>query len=145
MKQYYYSEEDNKKGPFSLKDFENINITNDTLIWYEGLNDWTPAKDLEEFASVLAVKPPPVPTEKAKHSATEPSTGKPQPENKIGSQGWIIAGFVFSVLGGYIGIIMGFNYAFGKYDKKTKRLGWIMVAVGFVGVTIWKLVNQSIH
>ncbi len=134
-----------KKGPFSLKDFENINITKDTLIWSEGFSAWTPAKDLEEFASVLAVKPPPVPTEKVNSSTTEPSRGNLQSENKTASQGWRIAGFVFSVLGGYIGVIMGFNYAFGKYDKKTKRLGWLMVVIGFIAGTMWKLIIKSMN
>ena len=51
---------------------------------------------------------------------------------KEASQIWIIAGFVFSILGGYGGLILGSNYAFGRYDGETKTLGWIMMGVGFL-------------
>ena len=55
MKQYYYSEEGEKKGPFPLSDFQNINITSETLIWSEGFSVWTRAKDLEEFVPILSM------------------------------------------------------------------------------------------
>lgn len=61
MKQYYYSEEGEKKGPFPLSDFQNINITSETLIWSEGFSVWTRAKDLEEFVPILSMKPPTLP------------------------------------------------------------------------------------
>jgi hypothetical protein len=57
---------------------------------------------------------------------------------KKASQGWIIAGFIFSFLGGYLGIAIGFNYAFGNYRKETKGLGWIMGIIGIFSLVIWK-------
>ena len=60
---------------------------------------------------------------------------------KEASQGWIIAGFIFSILGGYGGIIVGANYAFGNYKKETKVLGWVMLILGIFSRAIW----QSSH
>ena len=56
---------------------------------------------------------------------------------KEASQGWIIAGFIFSILGGYGGIILGGNYAFGNYKKDTKALGWAMLILGVIFRGIW--------
>ena len=57
---------------------------------------------------------------------------------KKASLGWIIAGFIFSFLGGWGGIAIGLNYAFGKYEKETKTLGWVMAIIGFFSMAIWK-------
>ena len=50
-----------------------------------------------------------------------------QPVLKEGSRGWIIAGFILTILGGALGLVIGFNYAFGYYNKRTKKLGWAMI------------------
>ena len=47
----------------------------------------------------------------------------------------MILGFIFVLLGGYMGIAFGFNYAFGNYTKGTKRLGWIMIILGFFSIS----------
>ena len=60
---------------------------------------------------------------------------------KEASQGWIIAGFIFSILGGFGGMIVGANYAFGNYKKETKVIGWVMLVLGIFSRAIW----QSSH
>ncbi len=57
---------------------------------------------------------------------------------KEASQGWIIAGFIFSILGGWGGIALGSNYAFGNYKKDTKVIGWVMLILGVISMGIWK-------
>jgi curved DNA-binding protein CbpA len=61
--------------------------------------------------------------------------------HKEASQGWIIAGFVFAILGGWGGIAVGANYAFGNYKKGTKIIGWVMLIIGAISRGIW----QSSH
>ena len=51
---------------------------------------------------------------------------------KEASQGWIIAGFVFSILGGYGGLALGANYAFGRYDDETNKKGLIMIGLSLI-------------
>jgi hypothetical protein len=53
MKKYYYSDGIDKFGPVSFDELKQKNITNDTLIWFQGLDKWTPAKNLEEIKPIL--------------------------------------------------------------------------------------------
>ena len=58
---YFYLKNDEKVGPISLEDLSAAEINKDTLIWYEGIEDWTPMSEIEELKSVLEIKPPPIP------------------------------------------------------------------------------------
>ena len=60
MKKYFYSDGKEKHGPLSLDELKQGNITKDTLIWFAGLDDWTPAGELDEMKSILELQPPPI-------------------------------------------------------------------------------------
>lgn len=60
MKKYYYSDGIEKYGPLSLDELSQKHITPDTLIWFQGLDKWTPAKHLEEMKPLLKLVSPPV-------------------------------------------------------------------------------------
>lgn len=60
VKKYFYSQGNENHGPFSLDEMKNKNIKKETLIWYEGLTDWTPAGDLHGFVEILEKCPPPI-------------------------------------------------------------------------------------
>lgn len=60
MKKYFYSDEKEKKGPFSFEELKNKEINSDTLIWFEGLTDWTAAKYILELEEILQLSPPPI-------------------------------------------------------------------------------------
>ena len=152
MKNYFYSNDNQKNGPYTFEELKNENIKQETLIWYEGLDDWTKASDLNEMIPILELIPPSFSELKEERSDliekteinNEEEEKKQIPKNveipglKKASQGWIIAGFIFSFLGGWGGIGIGFNYAFGKYKKETKTLGWVMAVIGFFSMAIWK-------
>ena len=59
---------------------------------------------------------------------------------KQASEGWIIAGFIFAILGGLLGIVIGINYTLGNYDRKTKNKGWMMIIAGIIMGAIWRSV-----
>lgn len=61
MKKYFYTQGTVKHGPFTLDELPGKDITNTTLIWYDGLAEWTAASELEELAELLVASPPPVP------------------------------------------------------------------------------------
>ena len=143
MKKYFYSDGKEKHGPLNLDELKQEDISKETLIWFEGLAAWMPAGDLEEMTHYLEPKPPPIDSleEKTVESSLlelESIQKQTQPGLKEASLGWIIAGFIFSILGGYLGIIIGFNYAFGKYKSETKWLGWIMSILGIFSAAIWR-------
>jgi len=60
MKKYFYSDGIEKHGPFSLDELKYEGIKIDTLIWFEGLEDWTPANDVDELRPILELIPPPL-------------------------------------------------------------------------------------
>ena len=45
---------------------------------------------------------------------------------------WIVFGFIFSILGGWIGFGFGLNYALRNYNSETKTNGWIMIGIGLL-------------
>lgn len=151
MKKYFYSNGQDKEGPVTLEELKQKDITPKTLIWYEGLDDWKEAENVDELREIFELKPPPISVENLNVNTTIDtiSIDSNKQSKKISStlglkeasQGWIIAGFIFSVLGGFLGIAIGFNYAFGNYKKETKRLGWIMAIIGFFSTAIWKSIK----
>ena len=62
MAEYFYLTADNQRiGPFSLEELMAKSITAQTLIWREGLAQWTSAMQVPEVAALLTNTPPPVP------------------------------------------------------------------------------------
>jgi len=61
MKKYFYTDSKEKYGPFTLEELRQKDINNDTLIWFEGLDDWTLASELEDMKPILKLSPPPLP------------------------------------------------------------------------------------
>lgn len=61
MKKYFYSDGKEKNGPFSFEELKNEEINPDTLVWFEGLENWTPIKYIKELEELLKLSPPPLP------------------------------------------------------------------------------------
>ncbi len=60
MKKYFFSDGKDKQGPFSLEELKNKDIKKETLIWFQGLEDWKPAEEIKEFEEILELIPPPI-------------------------------------------------------------------------------------
>jgi hypothetical protein len=45
MKRYFYSDGINQFGPYTIEELKEKSISPDTLIWYQGLDEWMPASD----------------------------------------------------------------------------------------------------
>ena len=48
--QYWAVIDNERKGPMTFDELKEIGITPSTLVWKEGLENWVPAKDVEELA-----------------------------------------------------------------------------------------------
>ena len=59
MKKYFFKDGSTQLGPFSFEELKNKNITADTPVWYEGLDQWTTAGNVEELKELFTLKPPP--------------------------------------------------------------------------------------
>lgn len=81
MKKYYYSDGQQQFGPFSKKELKSNNINKETLVWYDGLKDWTKASEVEELADLFPVTPTPPPLPKQKTTTPPPIPSKDNTEN----------------------------------------------------------------
>lgn len=60
MKQYYYAIGSEQKGPFTLEELAKEKITKSTQIWFDGLDGWKAAGEVEELKDILKSVPPPL-------------------------------------------------------------------------------------
>jgi hypothetical protein len=62
MTKYFLVINANKCGPYSVSDLQSIDFDKNTLVWHNGLIDWTKAGDIKELSTLLQETPPPIPT-----------------------------------------------------------------------------------
>lgn len=60
-KEFYYLDEKEQKGPFTVDELSKIGLKLDTLVWTEGFENWRPVKEVEELKAILKKLPPPPP------------------------------------------------------------------------------------
>src|ERR1022692_4513951 len=61
MKHYYYSENEQQFGPFTFDELKTKRIKKSTLVWTDGLPEWTAAENVNELIEMLIAEPPPLP------------------------------------------------------------------------------------
>jgi hypothetical protein len=58
MKKYYTHDKDSQNGPYSIDELKEQGITTKTMIWYEGLDEWTEAAQIPELKEFATSVPP---------------------------------------------------------------------------------------
>lgn len=58
MRKIFYTDGNNKFGPYSLEELLSKDLSQDTKIWYYGLKNWTPLSEIEEFKNTTNSIPP---------------------------------------------------------------------------------------
>jgi tetratricopeptide (TPR) repeat protein len=61
MKQYYYADNNQQLGPFTIDELKTKRLKKSTLLWTEGMKDWTIGHDINELKNILISEPPPLP------------------------------------------------------------------------------------
>jgi len=61
MKQYFIHDGQYQQGPFDIEQLKNIKFSKEHMVWYEGMENWKPAGEIEELKSLFLVVPPPLP------------------------------------------------------------------------------------
>jgi hypothetical protein len=59
MKKFYLHNGTEQEGPFSKSELKEKNITRKTEVWYEGLNDWTNAENVDDLKNIFNTSSPP--------------------------------------------------------------------------------------
>ena len=60
MKQYYIFLNNEQIGPLSIEEVTSKKISKETKVWFEGLEDWKSAGEIEELSKILISSPPPI-------------------------------------------------------------------------------------
>jgi hypothetical protein len=60
MKQYYIFINDEQVGPLNFEELKDKKISRETKVWFEGLEDWKSAGEIEELKTILSSIPPPI-------------------------------------------------------------------------------------
>ena len=73
---YFIVENNKQSGPFSIYELKDKGITSETLVWAEGMTDWTPAWKVDELRACLfntkdASTPPPLPEDMEQPAAAQ--------------------------------------------------------------------------
>jgi uncharacterized membrane protein YhaH (DUF805 family) len=71
MRKYFYTNGQHKEGPVNLEELKKKEITPQTLIWYEGLEDWKVAESVEELREIFELNPPTLDIENAASAGFE--------------------------------------------------------------------------
>jgi hypothetical protein len=73
MNKFYIAVNGQKTGPFSYDELKTKGIHRDTLIWTEGIDNWTKAEHVALVKDIIVSTPPPIPKEEKKQEQrTEP-------------------------------------------------------------------------
>jgi len=93
MKKYFLHNGTDHEGPFDIEELKTKEITSDTAVWYDGLDDWTTAGCVEELKVLIKTVPIKKATSKAFIITALLIIGgavfiisnkpKPTPENKV--------------------------------------------------------------
>ena len=64
MSNYFYSENNQQVGPVTMEELKTKNITRETMVWKEGMENWQKACEVNELSDLFAAVPPPLPKQK---------------------------------------------------------------------------------
>lgn len=73
MKKYFLKNEDGQIGPFGPEELKEKGIEPGTPIWYEGLEQWTTAGELDELKEIFSIPAESVPEVSAPAAEPEPA------------------------------------------------------------------------
>lgn len=60
---YFISRNNTKEGPLSIEQLKDLKLTEDTLVWKEGMSNWSKISEIEELNGYYIKKPPSLPGE----------------------------------------------------------------------------------
>jgi len=95
---YFIIENNQQQGPFSIYELRDKNISSETLVWSEGMPDWTPAWKVDELRRFLynseqtPTPPPYVPPTNIPHVAATPPVQEVGKQPKRRKTGLILGG-----------------------------------------------------
>lgn len=56
---FFIHKDDQEQGPFTSDELKDLKITRETLVWFEGAEDWKKAVEIDELQEIFKSIPPP--------------------------------------------------------------------------------------
>ena len=80
LKNYFIVEQGQQSGPFTFEELKSKKLKKTTMVWTEGMTEWSSAESISELRDLLIVEPPPPPawTSPPPYNAPQPQTASPQ-------------------------------------------------------------------
>lgn len=60
MSKFHIHKDEQQQGPFTLDELRDLKITRETMVWFEGADDWKKAVEIEELKEIFKSVPPPL-------------------------------------------------------------------------------------
>lgn len=83
MNKYFTHNGQDEKGPFDFDQLKNQKISKETMIWFEGVKNWTRAGEIEELKDLFVQTPPPFKREQPNSNIDQDIS---QPQNPSSNQ-----------------------------------------------------------
>jgi uncharacterized protein HemX len=62
MSKFHIYKDEQQQGPFTLDELRDLKITRETMVWFEGEDNWKAAVEIEELKEIFKSVPPPLQT-----------------------------------------------------------------------------------
>jgi len=62
MQKFYIHKDDKQQGPFSTDELKDQKISRDTMVWFEGADNWKKAIEVDDLKEICKSIPPPLQT-----------------------------------------------------------------------------------
>ena len=120
MKKFYYVNEGQSFGPVTKEELVG-NLKKDTLVWFEGMDNWIIASEVPELSSLFQSVPPPIPMkEKELVSKVEVTIKKEKfvtPEHQVAFANEVKNVFIFVVIGAFVALV---GYAYKSQNENSE-------------------------
>ncbi len=60
MSKFHIHKDEQQQGPFTLEELRDLKITRETMVWFEGEDNWKAAVEIEELKEIFKSVPPPL-------------------------------------------------------------------------------------
>jgi hypothetical protein len=60
MSKFFIHKDDQQQGPFTTDELKDLKIRRETMVWFEGADDWKKAIEIEELKEIFKSIPPPL-------------------------------------------------------------------------------------
>ena len=95
MSKFYIHIDDQQQGPFTTDELKDLKIARETMVWFEGEEDWKKAIEIEELQEIIKSIPPPIVDKKIEDAKKLIDKEKPSRKKK----GLTVVVFVILLIG----------------------------------------------